>query len=163
MLFFSRGFLLRLCLLEGRPNDRHKFTRVQAVSADESAIDIGLREECGRIVRLYAATILDAKDAGRFRTEELAEAVPYLRVRILGLLQGSVLSSATDGADRFVPDTHASQGILWNIISPRLSCRSSTASVCPALRSSRVSPTQKKTSRPASSADSASLVRGLSG
>lgn len=115
MSLFSSGFLMSLRLPEGRPNDRYKFRRVQAVTANKSAIDIRLHKERRCVRRLDAAAVLYAKRISRGRPEKLSEAVPNLRVCVLSLLRGGVVSSAADGPDRLVSDRHASQDILWNM------------------------------------------------
>src|SRR6185437_8456317 len=101
-----------------RGANREKIGGLERSPADQTAVDVRLREQLGRIVRLDAAAI---KNLQRTRNCSIRTAnfVTDEGVHLLGL-RGRGRASGPDGPDRLVGDHGAGQGADAHAVDDRV-------------------------------------------
>ena len=93
----------RLRLFDRNSNDGPKLVGLQAGTANEGTVYVGLTKQSGGILRIDAASILNDHRLRRF-AEHLSEALSDHDMLHLRLLRSGVVAGIADGPDWFVGD-----------------------------------------------------------
>src|SRR5690242_3549281 len=97
-------------LLVAEADDLDELVGVQGGTADQGAVDVGLRHDLRDIARLHRAAVLDADLVGHLLGVQLGQPGADRRADLLGVVGAADLTGA-DGPDRLVRD-HDRLGLL---------------------------------------------------